>query len=211
MTLTFDAETHCYQVDGRRVDSVTTLIARAGHGPDYSVVPEHVLARARERGIHVDLACDYHDAGILDPETVHAPWRGYVRAWQRFRQQHGVTVLATQGRVYHPDLDYAGTFDALCMAEDAPGELIVVDRKCSKEIHHDAYSLQLAAYAMPGILVADEQGELAPPQQAAALRWIVQLKANEEFTIARYADAGDFDDWAALVRLVRRRARFGRR
>lgn len=210
MRLDFSEADHVYRVDGRAVDSVTQLIAKSGRGVDYSAVPEFVLARARERGIHCDAACDLYDAGALDWSTVHGPWKGYVEAWQRFRTEHGVTILGNQGRVYHPELDYAGSFDALVMAEDAPGEVIVVDRKCSKEIHHDPYSLQLAAYAMPGILLADEAGALCQMQQAATLRWVVQLKGDGSYVIARYADAGDFEDWEAVVRLARRAQRFRR-
>lgn len=203
MKLTFDEAAHAYRVDDRPVDSVTQLIALAGRGVNYSSVPDHVLDRARERGIHVDLACDFYDANRLDWNSVHPQWKPYVEAWVDFRRSCAVTVLRNQGRIYHQGLDYAGSFDALAMID---GKVVVIDRKCSKEVHRDPYALQLAAYAMPAMHVAEDDGTLVP-MAGVAERWVVQLTPRT-FNVVKMTDPDDFEDFKAVVRLARRTARY---
>src|SRR5262249_3605917 len=76
--LEFSPATHEYRVDGALVPSVTQLLDDAGLTPDYSVVPPNVLQHARERGIHIDLACDLLDADDLDWRSVHPEAFPYV-------------------------------------------------------------------------------------------------------------------------------------
>jgi hypothetical protein len=202
MILTFDEETHVYRVDGCEVDSVTRLITAAGRGVDYSAVPAFILEQARERGLHVDLACDLDDADLLDEGSVFPPWLGYVQGWRRYKATHHVTVLRTQLRLYHPVYHYAGSPDALVLEEG--GTPVVTDRKATKQLHTDPYGLQLAAYTLPGILMADPvTGELAPLEPRPAARRIVQLHAGGGYVPHLCDDPEDFTDWLAVLERVR--------
>lgn len=175
----FEPRDHSYFVDERRVPSVTQILDAAGLCPDYSRIPPAVLAHARERGAHVDLCCDLHDAGDLDWDSVHPEALPYVRAWQRFRDRERFVPVHSQGVVYHPELDYAGSFDGFGLIGNA-GTL--VDRKCTSKLS-DTYALQLALYGMPGIgLACDETpGELMP--LTVARRLVVQLRNDADYRL----------------------------
>src|SRR5262245_64474406 len=111
MILTWADETPHLRVDGRGVRSVNRVLDAAGRGVDYSRIPPHILKRARDRGVHVDLACDLYDADQLVWDSIHEPWVGYVKAWAAFREESKASIVMTQGKVYHPDLAYGGIFD----------------------------------------------------------------------------------------------------
>lgn len=205
--VTFEPDGHRYRVDGREVRSATQTLDLAGLVPDYSRIPAATLAYARERGEHVDLCCDLFDDGDLDWETVHPEALPYVRAWQQFRVREGYVPIVSQGIVYHPELDYAGTADSygLCGREKAP---TIVERKCTAKIA-TTYALQTAAYAMPGIgLATDESpGELLT--LTVARRLVVQLRNDADYRLydceveARKAGRCDFAAFRAAVELAR--------
>jgi hypothetical protein len=106
----FDAEQHAYTLDGRSVPGVTQIL---GLLEDFEGVPWHLLEAARKFGQHVHAACalmvrDELDWGALDSALVP-----YVEAAKRFIEESGVVVRASELRVAHPALRYAGTLDLL--------------------------------------------------------------------------------------------------
>jgi hypothetical protein len=57
-TIHFDSDTHCYSLDGRKIQSVTQRIARAGL---LGSAPTWHTPEAAERGTAVHLACAHWD------------------------------------------------------------------------------------------------------------------------------------------------------
>jgi hypothetical protein len=110
MPLQFDAETHTYTLDGKRLPSVTEVLEPL---IDYSRVPRDVLEHARIRGQHVHeamalLVRDDLDWSSLDPELVP-----YIEGGKRFLDESGLVVIASELRVACGRIGCAGTLDLL--------------------------------------------------------------------------------------------------
>ena len=194
MNIAFHADSHTYTVDGRVVPSVTQILAKAGLVADYAGISPAVLAYARDRGSHVDACCDLFDAGDLDFSSVHPDCERYVEAWAAFRDLERFTPIHTQGIVYHPELDYCGTFDGYGMIGSTP---TLVERKCTAKLS-PTYGLQLAGYSMPGIgLAVDGATELLP--LIVSRRLVVQLKPDGTYRLAEYTNPLDFEAFRAAV------------
>lgn len=108
MTLEFDAGTHTYMLNGVRVPSVTQILAPL---EDFSMVPPDVLEAARIRGQHVHEACDLFDRDELDWQSLDLALVPYVEAWRNFICESGAVVIASETRVVHEQLGYAGSPD----------------------------------------------------------------------------------------------------
>jgi hypothetical protein len=156
MALHFDPDAHVYTFDGRRVPSVTQLLAPIAQ--DFSMVPAGVLEAKRILGTVVHEACQYDDEGDLDDETVPAEVDGYLSAWRKFRADTGACIIANEKQMYHADLQYAGTVDRVASFD---GEMWVLDLKTSAA-PAPSYGVQLAGYA--GLLAAN--GLLVPLRRA---------------------------------------------
>src|SRR5262245_50722706 len=183
MKLTLDPATHVYTLtaDDGTVShplSVTQVISRAGMGTDYGDVRPDILERAKQRGIHVDLACDYLDAGDLDWDSVHPTWLPYVKAWQDAKDRYRFRVIGNQRLYYLPDLHVAGCEDVDAQhlgPRGGNGNLAIsIDRKTSKRRALSQWGLQTSAYARPGALVTDIGGDTLRHARHRDARWIIQ-------------------------------------
>ena len=205
----FDRERHEYRADGRLVPSVTRVLEQAGLVPDYARIPPAVLTHARDRGIYVDGCCDLFDADALDWPSVHPEAEPYVRAWQRFREREAFTPVVSQAVVYHAELDYAGTADVYGL--DRAKAPTIVDRKCTSKLS-DTYSLQLAAYSLPGIGYAADESDGELIGLTVARRLVVQLRNDGTFALydcdveMKRAGRDDFGAWKAAVAIARWKA-----
>ena len=108
--LQFDAATHTYTLAGRKLPSVSEIIAPL---QDFSMVPADVLAAACEFGKNVHAACDLYNRDQLDWDSLDPALAPYVRAWVKFLEQTGAVVIASECRVYDDQLGYAGTPDII--------------------------------------------------------------------------------------------------
>jgi hypothetical protein len=108
--LEFDASTHTYTLGGRKLPSVSEIIAPL---VDYSNVPAHVLAAACEFGRNVHQSCDLYNRDQLDWGSLDPALEPCVSAWARFLEESGAVVVGSEMRVYHEVLGYAGTADLL--------------------------------------------------------------------------------------------------
>lgn len=108
--LTFNAEAHEYRYGGRVVPSVTQVLSILSAN-DFEYVDGEVLEAARSRGRHVHAAIDLHNRGELDEEALDPELAPYLAQWRKFLTDTGWTVTASEQRVYHPTLRYAGTID----------------------------------------------------------------------------------------------------
>jgi hypothetical protein len=76
-------------------------------------VPPGVLEAARQFGSHVHAAIDLLNRDALDWGSLDAGLRPYVAGWQRFLDDSGCVVLASEQPVVHERLGYAGTPDSV--------------------------------------------------------------------------------------------------
>lgn len=140
MSFAFDQATHTYTLDGRRLPSVTQVLSPL---EDFSMVPRDVLEAAREFGQHVHEACDLFDRGELDWLALDPALVPYVEAWRQFILDSGAVVIASELRVYHAKLGYAGSPDKVLAWG---GRIVVPDLKATAIVPRTV-GAQTAAYA----------------------------------------------------------------
>lgn len=133
-----------YEVDGKSLPSVTTILRSAGLAPDYRAIDPAVLATAAQRGIDVHAACEAIDKGLPADAGTERDFGPYLAAYRQFLVDTGATLAACEELVHHPEMGYAGTFD---WGGYIGGRLMLVDRKVTAEIHHTYVAPQCAAYA----------------------------------------------------------------
>lgn len=129
-----------YRLAGAVVPSVSEIIRPL---VDYSMVPADILEAAREFGQHVHLACHLFDIGELDWASLDPALAPYVRSWERFIEESGAVVVASEQPVVHQPLGYAGTPDRVLMWNE---RFVVPDIK-STSVVPKSVGVQTAAYA----------------------------------------------------------------
>ncbi|MCC6989917.1 MAG: hypothetical protein IT181_13010 [Acidobacteria bacterium] len=140
----FDESAHRYTYNRRIVVSVTQVL-RAFFPHTFAHVPADVLERKRQIGQAAHLATHLHDRGHLDERTVTDAVRPYLESWRLWCDIQRATVIATEIRLVHPTLGYAGTIDKLVIVPDFAG-LTLPDLKTGDPADARAH-LQTAAYA----------------------------------------------------------------
>lgn len=121
--LHFDEARHEYRLDGRRLPSVTQLLAPL---VDYSMVPKDVLERAQQLGTAVHKMTELHDNDDLDEDSLSDELRPYLGGWKRFRVECRFEPVTVEHRMAHPVFGYAGTSDRTGAIKD---RLAVLDIK----------------------------------------------------------------------------------
>lgn len=148
MRIEFAEEGHEYRVDGRRVPSVTQVLAPLY---DLDCIPAAVLAHKRAIGQAVHRAIEFELQDDLDETTLHPEVAPYMAGWRKWRIDRGFELIASEKRVAHLVYGYAGTLDLrgrltkkFPRERTVPGPTII-DLKTTFDIA-DAIGLQLAAY-----------------------------------------------------------------
>lgn len=106
--------------------------------------PDETTRKAGDRGTDIHGIAESIMAG-KDP----APWltdddmKTQAAALTRFKQEWVAEILATETRVFHEQLRYAGTFDMVARLND--GHIWMLDWKSGKGIYPD-YAIQQEAY-----------------------------------------------------------------
>jgi hypothetical protein len=106
-TLNFDPETHVYTVDGRRLPSVTQVLADIFGAKDYWTEWH------RERGTAVHKAVEIiAKGGTIDPATLDERIAGRVAGFELFLREHPLLkIIESEQRFWHLKRFYAGTID----------------------------------------------------------------------------------------------------
>ncbi len=138
--LTFEERGHLYKLNGIAIPSVTTAMKPLSDSY-YGSVDINVLETAAQRGTAVHNAIEnYLNYAVKD---IPAEYDGYFLAFKNWYHENDVKVIATETKVYHRVLRYAGTVDMLCFVN---GMKVLVDFKTSAEIIKMLTSVQLEAY-----------------------------------------------------------------
>lgn len=138
--LTFEDAPHIYRLNGLEIPSVTTLMKPLSNEV-YGTVDEAVLNRAAQRGTDVHETIEtLVKYGIEDCTTEN---RGYLEAFKAWMKDHQVEPVASECRLYHKVLRYAGTADLPSMIG---GKLTMVDVKTTASLIEMLARVQLEAY-----------------------------------------------------------------
>lgn len=168
--LSFEERKHVYYLDGIEIPSMSTIMKPLSDEV-YGSIDQQVLDRAAGKGTIVHNAIDtYLEFGFKDiPEELI----GYFDAFLRWFDDETPEVVATERRVYHKALRYAGTCDLLCVIG---GKLTLVDYKTSYAIQPMTYPIQLEGYSR-----AWETHGVKVEEQI-----ILHLKKDGRYSVHRY-------------------------
>lgn len=183
--LNFEEKRHIYTIDGQILPSVTTVM-RPLDSEVYRGIDENVMKMAADRGTAIHNAVEnYVLYGIEDIEPKH---RGYFDGFLRFWDENNPEPLATESRLYHKILRYAGTADLPCVIG---GKKVLIDYKTSAVVNKMLTGVQLEAYAKAYSshgFIFDEKA-------------IVHLKNDGSYQMVRYK-ANDMESWEVFSSLM---------
>ena len=183
--LTFNEERHIYCLNDAYIPAVSTVMKPLSQAL-YKDVDEEVLNRAAARGTAVHNAIEnYVLYGIRD---IAEQYQGYFRAFREWWDKEKPEALATECRVYHRILRYAGTAD---MPVILNGKKILVDFKTSASINKMLTGVQLEAYSR-----AYESHGYEFDGKA-----ILHLQSNGEYQWMYY-DRNDSESWEVFGALL---------
>jgi len=183
-TATFSEHSHTYKVDGEVIPSVTQVLTLAGIS-DVSGIPAHILQRASEIGTAVHLATELLDKDDLDLDSLDPQIVGYVTAYQRFKEESGVTYELIEHRT---TAEYCGIRYGMCVDRVGAigGKMAVFDIKTSSK-PQASWKIQTAAYTH-GLGDAD-----------TFERRIVHLCKDGSYKQICYDDPNDHTAWGAAL------------
>lgn len=143
--LDFDEERHLYTLGGLTLPSVTQVMEPMSLML-YRDVPEQMLDAAADRGTRAhEQISNFVRYGILESDEDTQP---YVDAFIRFNQDRRPVWAASELRVFHALMGYAGTIDLIGYIEPDDGTGVdVIDLKCTSVFHPVMLSTQIGAYA----------------------------------------------------------------
>ena len=107
--LTFEEAAHVYQFDGKAVPSVTQAmkpITKLWTSGDQ-------LEWARQQGKAIHAMVEYDCKGTLDVETLPDWLKPFYADWRKFITETGFQLIASEPKLYHEVLRYAGTPDLI--------------------------------------------------------------------------------------------------
>jgi hypothetical protein len=199
MSLTFDAATHAYELDGVRVPSVTGILKASGL-IDFSKIPPSILEDARVRGSKVHAAIHYYNERDLDVAQfcqdfpTYAP---YLEAWIKFCAERRFTPVLNEHRIASRHLRVAGTLDCLGILD---GVAVLLEFKTGRP-DDVAANLQTAGYYGLALEWAAEDEALAAffKLHPVVKRYAVQLRKDATFRVEAYTAASDFRKFRTLV------------
>ena len=138
--LEFLEEPHIYKLYGNEIPSVSSVMKPLSSSV-YGDVDPCVLSAAASRGTAVHEAIEnWLNYGI---EDIPVSYTGYLDAFIGFWKEYRPTLIATEYRMYHKYLKYAGTVDLIL---DIDGEKWLIDNKTSSRVEKMLTRVQLEAY-----------------------------------------------------------------
>jgi len=141
----FNEKRHQYTKDGLILPSVTQIMKPLTLSV-YDGTPRQAMSDAADRGTKVHAAISDHV--LYDILKYDDEMELYVRAFLDFENHFKPTWLASECRIHHKNLDYAGTIDLIGYVEPDNGNGVdVVDLKCTAQNHKILLDTQLGAYA----------------------------------------------------------------
>ena len=191
--LKFDPVEHVYTVGSDQVPSVTTILKASDLYGEYGAIPEHILKRAGEIGTEVHRVIESY---LVDgePLTTDDPSvERYLVGFRSFAELDLLTTSATECRLWHPEMWYAGTVDWVGLINGRPS---IVDWKTTNKLNEAAITLQLAAYEE--LVVRNMLGE-----RVTFDKYALHLTKKGTFTLHKFNDPLAFSEFAWLIEKLR--------
>lgn len=199
--LTFDPEAHQYFWQGKPVVNVTRVI---GDLIDLSGIPADTLETARQQGVAIHSMVELDCKDDLDVETLPEWMRGHHEAWRKFRADTGFELLASERRLYHPKIGYAGTLDLAGVMPNLRTSRFPAIVDVKRSLYADpAAGVQTAAYE-------DAWNATEPIAHRARERYGLQLRANGTYRLHQFGDASDFNVFLACLTTYRWKEKHGK-
>lgn len=196
--LEFIESSHTYLWDGIPVPNVTSIIADL---TDLSRVPAVALEIARQEGVGMHKMVELYSKGELDEVALPEWLQPRLAAYKKFEAETGFQVCASEHKVYHPTLRYAGTLDLaglMRLPKQKRDVFSNIDVKRSFFAGR-AIGVQTAAYAE-----AWNRSGLEPKIER---RFALQLRADGSYRLEEFADQSDFSVFLACLTLHNYRER----
>lgn len=132
--LRFEDKRHIYTLGGQILPSVTTVMKPLDEAL-YRGIDESVMQMAAERGTAIHNAAE--NFALYGIEDIEPRYEGYFEAFLKFWEEQSPEPLATESRVYHKFLRYAGTADLPCVID---GKKVLIDYKTCSKFNDDSGS-----------------------------------------------------------------------
>ena len=190
--LEFQSEGHIYRYEGRVVPSVTTVL-EPYTGLDQA--DPVALAIAQEFGTFVHDAVDLYNRGELDEAhllTNSPKVYAHLEGWKKFLRESGAVVLASERKVFHKKLRYAGTLDSVLMFPGRKNHAIA-DAKTGSSMPKTV-GPQTAAYHEALIDMGEADRRMR--------RYCVHLKDND-YNLIQLKDPYDIDVFRSALTMHR--------
>lgn len=167
--ISFDKDAHEYTLDGKKLISVTQLMAKHGLSPDYSAVDPEVLRKKAERGTII------HEWIEAYAKTGDEGWSDEAYNFAEHIKANGLKVIGSEF-IVHDDI-VAGTCDLLLKDGE---KTIIADIKTTSTLHKDSVAWQLSIYNYLMGWAADE-GQAFHFGKDGSLKVVdIPLKQKEE-------------------------------
>jgi len=145
LPIEFEPVEHVYTLAGIQLPSVTQLMKPLSMLL-YEGVPADAMAMAADRGTraHAQVS-NLVRYGVLETDGDTEP---YLAAFEKFVAENHPSWVASEYRVYHKLMRYAGTVDLIGFVKPDTGAGVdVVDIKTTKSFHEVAIATQVSAYS----------------------------------------------------------------
>lgn len=194
-TLDFDAENHIYHLDGKEVDSVSSII-NIGH--DFRFVDQKVLAAAADLGSKVHKAVELFEKKTLNRAKLDPLLNDYLEQWIVAKNIIRFDPIAFETRVCSTKYHYAGTMDVHGLllpslpSDDVEEILIDVKSGASMPIHR----LQTAGYRIAAI----ERGLVTEKCKRACIylspdSWEIDFHINNAYDSMAFISLSTYAYW----------------
>lgn len=186
-----ERDTSAYFINGERWPSVTEILSLTGW-ISYDGIPLHRLERAGDRGRWVHAATVLVDEGDFDWDQVpvdrdgilRPEWLGYVRAYERFRSEVDLEIVAREKPVKNETYRFVGTPDIDSIFRRDPA---IIEIKTPDQIK-PGWNLQTVGYAL-GV-------------EGQRRRFILRLRANATYRLDECKETQDRGLFLAAVSTV---------
>lgn len=193
--LSFDRAEHRYYYNGHPVVNVTRAL---GMLTDFSFIPAAALEKARQEGQAVHAMVEMDCKGNLDVTGLPEWMRGHYAAWRKFTSDTDFECWASEERVYHDGLVYAGTLDLAGVMRNGKDQApAVIDIKRSFFAGR-AIGFQTSAYL-------EAWNRKHHGLMRLKRRYALRLDANGSYRLEPFNDPNDFSVFLACLTLYRAR------
>jgi len=191
--LHFDAASHTYTLGGRKVPGVTTVLKPISEAFYGGSMGPAMRAKA-QLGTLVHLAIELDGAGTLDRDSLEGPVLDYFRAWERFRRESEVELVAQELKVASPTYGYAGALDILGRLRSRPGRIALIDAKCVTTVMPTT-GPQTAGYEK----AAREWHPELIPEGHPVDRYALQLRPDGTYRLVPFTSPADLRTFLAAL------------